>query len=106
MTGRPSRTTSVTTATRLSVIFEKSMKALRMSDLMGRVDSRMSTIFMRQAYQLRCAVSPRRDLLAQPIFLLAQLGREGLAKVLRLENRPDLDLGIARHRIGATLDPL
>jgi hypothetical protein len=42
----PSRTTSVTTATRLSVIFEKSMYALRMLDLMGRVDSTMSTIFM------------------------------------------------------------
>jgi hypothetical protein len=38
--------TSVTTATRLSVIFEKSMYALRMLELMGWVDSRISVIFM------------------------------------------------------------
>lgn len=34
------------TATRLSVIFEKSMYALRMFDRIGRVISRISTIFM------------------------------------------------------------
>jgi hypothetical protein len=41
----PSRITSVTTATRLSVILLKSMYALRMGELMGRVCSRISTIF-------------------------------------------------------------
>ena len=42
----PSRMTSVTTATRLSVILEKSMYALRISERIGLVASRMSTIFM------------------------------------------------------------
>src|SRR6185369_2199258 len=46
MTGLPSRTTSVTTATRLSVIFEKSMYALRMLELMGFVTSRISVILI------------------------------------------------------------
>jgi hypothetical protein len=46
MTGLPSRITSVTTATRLSVIFEKSMKALAMGDAIGVVRSRMSMMRM------------------------------------------------------------
>src|SRR3954453_7395615 len=42
--GLPSRTTSVTTATRLSVILEKSMKALAIGEAIGAVRSRMSMI--------------------------------------------------------------
>src|SRR6476660_7744416 len=44
MMGLPSRKTSVTTATRLSVILEKSMKALAIGEAIGAVRSRMSMI--------------------------------------------------------------
>ena len=47
MTGLPSRTTSVSTATRLMVMVENEMKALRISEAIGAVASRMRVIFMR-----------------------------------------------------------
>ena len=46
MTGLPSRTTSVSTATRLIVMVENEMKALRISEAIGAVASRMRVIFM------------------------------------------------------------
>src|SRR5690606_20914207 len=48
----------------------------------------------------------RGQLRAQPVLLLAELRRERLAEVVRLEARADLDLGIHAHGIGAALDPL
>jgi hypothetical protein len=44
MTGFPSRTTSVTSARALTVIWLKSIYALRISDWMGTTVSRISTI--------------------------------------------------------------
>src|SRR3979411_1394921 len=46
MTDLPSRTTSVSTATRLMVMVENEMKALRISEAIGAVASRMRVIFM------------------------------------------------------------
>ena len=48
------------------------------------------------------------DLRAQAVLLLAQLGREGLAEVRRLEHLSDLDLGLLPFDVGirAALDPL
>src|SRR5438874_1175725 len=46
------------------------------------------------------------DLVAQAFFLLPQLGRELSAEILGLEHLSDFDLRIiARHGIGAALDP-
>src|SRR4051812_47614569 len=43
----------------------------------------------------------------QPLFLCAELGREFGAEVFRLEDGANLDLRLlARHRIGAALQPL
>src|SRR5258707_119338 len=48
----------------------------------------------------------RRGLRADPVFLLAQLGRDLRAEVVGLEHLPDLDLRFALgERIGAALDP-
>src|SRR5215204_2157679 len=54
----------------------------------------------------------RKDLLTEPrslrhdaSLLLAQLGREGLAEVVGLEHRADLDLAWAGHRVRAVLHP-
>jgi len=61
MPGGLLRTKQVTTATRLSVNFGKSMKALRMFKLMGRVDSTMSTICMGIGYAMGCRrIGPNR----------------------------------------------
>ena len=46
MTGLPSRTTSVSTATRLIVILSKEMTALRIGEGIGATASRMRVIFM------------------------------------------------------------
>src|SRR4051812_19269376 len=54
----------------------------------------------------RPCLVPRRDLLAQALLLLAQLGRELGAEILRLEHLPDLDLRLPLKRIGAAPDPL
>src|SRR5829696_408721 len=47
-----------------------------------------------------------RDLLAHPLFLLAELRRERVAEILRLEDLPDLDLGLTLQRVRAFLDPV
>jgi hypothetical protein len=59
--------------------------------------------------QLRVASPPallalRLDL-AQAVFLLAQLGREGFAEILGFEDRADLDLAVARVRVRAPPRP-
>ena len=54
MTGSPSRTTSVSTAIRLTVMVENEMKALRMSDAIGAVASRMRVIFMNLSSRALC----------------------------------------------------
>src|SRR4051812_30766481 len=54
----------------------------------------------------RLAALPCAKLRPQSLFLLPQLGRELLAKVLGLEDWPNLDLGLATHRVGTALDPL
>src|SRR5208337_3472449 len=46
------------------------------------------------------------DLSPLPVFLGAQFRRERRAKIRRLEHRPNLDLRILGHRIGAALHPL
>src|SRR5262245_66466282 len=46
------------------------------------------------------------DLLAEPLLLFAQLGRELGAEILCLEHRTKLDLADARMRIRAALEPL
>ena len=51
MSGFPPRTTSLWMPTMEAVICEKSMKAFRISDLMGTDKSRMAVIFM----GLRCS---------------------------------------------------
>src|SRR5262245_40654927 len=49
----------------------------------------------------------RRDLLADPLLLLAELGRELGAEVVGLEHLPNLDLALlAGHRVGRALHPL
>src|SRR5689334_22437900 len=48
---------------------------------------------------------PGRDLRVRALGLLFQFRRELLAEILRLEQLPDLDLGVTRHRVGAALDP-
>src|SRR5690606_36917713 len=48
----------------------------------------------------------RFELRPEPLLALAQLGRECFAEILGGVDRPDLDLGLFRHRIGAPLDPL
>jgi hypothetical protein len=60
----------VTTATRLSVIFEKSMYALRMFDLIGFVTSRMSMIFMTDAVQ-RGSDAPPQMAMSWPVIAAA-----------------------------------
>src|SRR4051794_24617763 len=44
-------------------------------------------------------------LLAQPLLLLAQLGRELGAEVRRLEQRAHLDLAVLVMRVGAAREP-
>jgi len=46
------------------------------------------------------------NLLAQPVFLFAQLRRKGFAKILGFEDLPDLDLRFTQHGIRAALDPV
>src|SRR4029079_11369721 len=46
------------------------------------------------------------DLRADPLLLLAQLGRELVAELLHLIDLADLDLRGAGHRVRAALDPL
>src|SRR5262245_39383705 len=48
----------------------------------------------------------RRHLRAQPLLLLPQLGREGVAEIVRLKHLADLDLRFLARRVGAALDPL
>jgi len=50
--------------------------------------------------------SARVDLVAQALFLFAQLGCEFGAEVLGFEHRPDFDVAVARHRIGTAPCPL
>src|SRR5438445_13489950 len=47
-----------------------------------------------------------RDLGPDPFLLLPQLGGERLPEVVRLVDLTDLELALARHRVGAALDPL
>src|SRR6266550_2924096 len=47
----------------------------------------------------------RRDLRAQALFLLPQLGSELGTEIRRLEHLANLDLGIPLERVGAALDP-
>src|SRR5215208_4689654 len=58
----------------------------------------------RQARPQNLLTEPR-SLRHDASVLLAQLGREGLAEVVGLEHRADLDLARARHRVRAALQP-
>src|SRR3712207_260100 len=80
----------------------------RVSPAISRADSMRQT-----AWTAACGSAPidrrlrvRLDLLAQALLGLAQLRRQVLAEVVGLEDLPDLDLGVALHRVRAALDPL
>src|SRR5215471_9574765 len=54
----------------------------------------------------RKSLLPAGDLLAHPLHAFQMLGREVLAKILRLKEFANLHLRFSRHRIGAPLQPL
>src|SRR5690606_27616420 len=59
------------------------------------------------ALRSRRSALPPLELDAQLVLLLAQLGREFLAEILGLVDRPDLeDALLARHRVRALARPL
>src|SRR4029077_3874455 len=94
ITGLPSRTTSVSTATRLMVMVENEMKALRISDAIGAVASRMRVIFMgpislrRHAHAFRHHGNPlshQVDMSAQVVELVGVVCRNAQHLDMRID---------------------
>src|SRR3712207_3551072 len=79
----------------------------RVSPAMSRGDSIRQTAWTapRASAPIRWLLV-RLDLRAEAVLLLAQLGGELLAEVLGLEDRAQLEEGLALHRVRAALGPL